>query len=185
MIPVLLSHFRVLLVPGLHDSPAGHWQSRWQRLYPAFERVGQDDWDDPHLPAWSDRVDQVRARAQRPTLIVAHSFGCLAAVHSVARNPGNVAGLLLVAPADPQKFALAPLLPQGPLPCPSIVVASSDDPWMSAPGAALWAERWGSRFVDAGAVGHINAASGLGDWPFGQDCLRALGAHMPLFCQRV
>ena len=172
-----LSRFRVLLVPGLHDSPAQHWQSRWQRLYPAFERVEQDDWDDPRLPAWSERVDQARACAQRPMLIVAHSFGCLATLHSVARDAGNVAGLLLVAPADPEKFGVAPLLPQRKLDCPSIVVASSDDPWMSASRAALWATLWDSQFVDAGAVGHINAASGLGDWLFGQACLRALAAR--------
>ena len=169
-----LSHFRVLLVPGLHDSPPQHWQSRWQRLYPGFERVVQDGWDDPRLEVWSVRIDQVRARTALPTLFVAHSFGCLATVHSIARDPANVAGLLLVAPADPEKFGVAELLPQGPLPCPSILIGSSSDPWMSAPRAALWAGRWGSRFVDAGALGHINAESGLGDWQFGQAHLLAL-----------
>ena len=169
-----LSHFKVLLVPGLHDSPPQHWQSRWQRLYPGFERVEQDDWDDPRLPLWSACIDQARATTARPTLFVAHSFGCLATVHSIARDPGNVAGLLLVAPADPDKFGVAELLPPGPLACPSILIGSSSDPWMSAPRAALWAGRWGSRFVDAGALGHINAESGLGDWEFGQAHLLAL-----------
>ncbi|HAT31397.1 MAG TPA: alpha/beta hydrolase [Janthinobacterium sp.] len=170
----LLSEYRVLVLPGLHNSGPGHWQSRWQRLYPGFERVEQDDWDHPQLPAWSARLDQARARDTRPTLIVAHSFGCLTAVASVAREPRGVAGLLLVAAADPDKFGVAAALPLGPLPCPSIMISSSDDPWMALPCAAAWAARWGSHFIDVGPLGHINAESGLGDWLFGQSQLQVL-----------
>jgi len=36
-----LNQFRVLVAPGLHNSGPDHWQSRWQRLYPRFERVEQ------------------------------------------------------------------------------------------------------------------------------------------------
>jgi hypothetical protein len=66
------------------------------------------------------------------------------------------------------------LLPHGALPCPSIMVASANDPWMTAHSAETWARRWGSDFVNAGALGHINAESGLGDWRFGQRLLQAL-----------
>ncbi|MET3130468.1 putative alpha/beta hydrolase family esterase [Oxalobacteraceae bacterium GrIS 1.11] len=169
-----LSDYRVLLAPGLHNSAAEHWQSRWQRLHPAFERVEQDDWDHPQLGLWSARLDQLRARDSGPVLIVAHSFGCLTTVHSVARDPHGVAGVLLVAPADPDKFGVAEVLPHGRLPCPAIVIGSTNDPWMSAANARLWARRWGGRFINAGALGHINAESGLGDWPFGQNQLQAL-----------
>ena len=174
-----LAPFRLLVVPGLHDSAAGHWQSRWQRLYSVMERKGmervrQGDWDDPQLDAWSARVDQQRALDRRPTLFIAHSFGCLATVASISRDPAHVAGLLLVAPAAPEKFGVAGLLPQSTLPCPSTVIASSNDPWMMQPAAALWARRWGSDFIDAGALGHINAESGLGDWPAGQHYLCTL-----------
>ncbi|TWI64518.1 hypothetical protein IP91_03291 [Pseudoduganella lurida] len=178
--PASLTPFRVLVAPGLDDSGPEHWQSRWQRLYPSFERVRQDDFSQPDLPKWSARVDDVRrassASRSQPggTLIVAHSFGCLAAVHSVARNPAGIAGLLLVAPADPDKFGVAALLPQSPLPCPTIVIASTDDPWMPIERAQRWADRWGSTFIDAGALGHINADSGLHDWLFGQQQLQTL-----------
>lgn len=172
--PGKLSQLRVLVAPGLHNSGPDHWQSRWQRLYPAFERIEQDDWSDPVLPIWSARVDEVRQRGRRPTLIVAHSFGCLASVHSVARDPANIAGLLLVAPADPEKFGVDELLPHAPLSIPSIMIASTNDPWMPQERARLWAERWESTFVDAGALGHINAESGLGDWLFGQRQLQLL-----------
>jgi predicted alpha/beta hydrolase family esterase len=170
----LLSQFRVLVAPGLHNSGKEHWQSRWQRLYSSFERVEQDDWEQPDLLRWSARLDQVRRADRRPTLIVAHSFGSLATAHSVAADPSAVAGVLLVAPADPDKFGVAALLPQGPLPCPSIMIGSRDDPWMTAERAALWAARWGSDFVDGGALGHINAESGLGDWLDGQRQLQLL-----------
>ena len=166
--------FHFILVPGLHDSGPGHWQSRWERLDPGFDRVRQEDWAHPRLVEWAARVDQLRARDPRPAILVAHSYGCLASVHSIARAGAGVAGALLVAPADPDKFGLANLLPATALPCPSIVVASRDDPWMACDAAAAWARRWGSRLVDAGALGHINAESGLGDWPAGWSHLHQL-----------
>ena len=166
-----ISQFHIILVPGLHDSSPGHWQSRWERLYPGFSRVRQDDWENPELPAWAARLDQLRRADSRPAILVAHSYGCLTAVHSIARSGLNVAGALLVAPADPDKFGVADLLPALPLPCPSILVSSSNDPWMGAERAALWGRRWGSTVVEAGRLGHINAESGLGDWTAGQGYL--------------
>lgn len=167
----VLPAFRLLLAPGLHDSGPEHWQSRWQRQFAAAERVQQSHWDQPDLARWAAGVDRVRRRDRRPTLIVAHSFGTLATVLSVARDPAAVAGVLLVAPADPDKFGLAGQLPRTPLPCPSILIASSNDPWMTAAKAAQWAGQWGCDYVNGGALGHINAESGLGDWPFGQQQL--------------
>ncbi|WP_295997723.1 alpha/beta hydrolase [Rugamonas sp.] len=169
----LLEQYRVLIAPGLQDSGPAHWQSRWQLLHPGFERVVQDDWDSTELGPWSARVGEVRRQDLRPTLIVAHSFGCLATVDSIVADPAQVAGVLLVAPADPDQFA-AGLLPALALPCPSTVIASSNDPWISAASAALWAQRWGSTLVEVGALGHINGESGLADWTFGQLQLQAL-----------
>jgi predicted alpha/beta hydrolase family esterase len=170
----LFPDFQVILVPGLHDSGPDHWQSRWQRAHPEFWRVRQADWSDPDLPAWAARLDHIRGLDPRPALLVAHSFGCLASMVSIAAYPRGVAGALLVAPADPDKFGVAGLLPSQPVGCPTLVISSRDDPWMSAGQAALWARRWGSEVHDAGALGHINAESGLGDWPFGQKRLQLL-----------
>ena len=170
----LFPDFHVIIVPGLHDSSPAHWQSRWQRRHAEFSRVRQDDWDHPQLSAWAARLDQVRASDPRPALLVAHSFGCLTAVHSIARNGRKLAGALLVAPADPVKFGVAEQLPALPLACPSIMVASADDPWMRADTAAAWAARWSSELVQAGRLGHINADSGLGDWPEGAALLHRL-----------
>lgn len=162
-----LSEYRVLLVPGLHGSGAEHWQTRWEQLYPAFERVQQDDWATPELSRWSRRMSQVLDESDQPTLIVAHSFGCLTTMHAASDGRANLAGALLVAPADPEKFGVADILRDARLPCPAIVIGSSNDPWMASHRAAYWADSWGCGFVNAGALGHINAESNLGDWEQG------------------
>lgn len=166
--------FRVLIVPGLNNSGDHHWQTRWQLLHPSFERVEQLRWDVPDLDAWSERLDLELRRSLRPTLIVAHSFGCLATAHRAGISVPNVAGALLVAPADPDKFGVAHLLRNVALPFPSIVIGSTDDPWMESSRAADWARQWGSQYVNAGATGHINADSRLGDWPYGLQQLQRL-----------
>lgn len=177
--PPRLSEFRVLVAPGLDDSGPEHWQSRWQRLYPAFERVRQDDWQQPDLPRWSERLAEVLAQQARPTLIVAHSFGCLTTVHRAAAllarqgSAAPIAAALLVAPADPDKFGVSEAVRQR-LPFPARVIGSDNDPWMSAARARYWAEVWGAQFHNAGARGHINADSGLGDWTEGQQWLLEL-----------
>ena len=53
-------------------------------------------------------------------------------------------------------------------------MASHDDPYCSFARAQSFAAAWGSTLVDAGAAGHINADSGLGDWPQGQALLNKL-----------
>ena len=36
------------------------------------------------------------------------------------------------------------------------------------------AQAWGSRFIDAGNSGHINADAGFGPWPLGENLLAEL-----------
>ncbi|WP_025915976.1 alpha/beta hydrolase [Herminiimonas sp. CN] len=169
-----LSNYRVLIVPGLHNSGAGHWQTRWQQRYPAFERVEQEQWDRPELPRWSERLAQVLRTSIQPTLIVAHSFGCLTTLHAAGLGGFKLAGALLVAPADPEKFGVQQALRNARLACPAVVVGSANDPWMTRSRAAEWAAIWRCGFVNAGALGHINAESGLEDWPFGLGQLERL-----------
>ena len=63
------------------------------------------------------------------------------------------------------------------LPFPAILVGSQNDPYCSAQRAQWLAGNWGARWVDQGACGHINAESGLGDWPLGQALLAELMAE--------
>ncbi len=89
-------------------------------------------------------------------------------------------GALLVAPSDPERpgaprevASFAPL-PRAALPYQSLLVASANDAICSPQRAAELAAAWGSELRVAGALGHINADSGLGDWPQGQQLLHEL-----------
>ena len=169
----------VLIVPGLNDSGPAHWQTWWQATESGTLRVVQDDWQQPDLGRWSARVAESLDQTAGPVWLVAHSFGCLASVAAVARRPGRIKGALLVAPADPERFGLGITFPQRALPFPSIVVASTNDPWMRFDRAAQWAGRWGSRLVNLGRAGHINSESGYGPWPKGRALLRELCQRAP------
>jgi len=179
-----LSEQRVLIVPGLHGSEPAHWQSRWQRLYPSFERVDQDDPHTPNLAVWSERFRQVLGRSTQPTLAVAHSFGALTTVHAAAQGAPNLIGALLVAPADPEKFGLATVMHVRSMMAPSVLVGSRSDPWMESERARMWADIWGTEFLCAGDLGHINAESGIGDWPFGLSLLEKMVKEAKIHIQK-
>ena len=157
-----------LIVPGLNGSGPEHWQSWWESLDSTAVRVHQHPWHIADLPRWSNRVGQALDRRRGSVWIVAHSFGCLASVCAAMEQTHRVAGALLVAPADPDRFGVADTLPQGELPFPTAVVASTNDPWVGFMKAAYWARRWGSQLINAGKVGHINVDSGHGPWPEGR-----------------
>lgn len=164
---------KVLIVPGLHDSGPAHWQSWLQTQYRGAVRVRQRHWDQPDLDTWADRIDQTLRSAPPQTawVAVAHSFGCLALARYLftrdapGDHHGGVRSALLVAPADPHKFGVSHRLPLHGLGVPSTVIGSENDPWMPLDRAHEWAGHWGSRFINLGAVGHINTESGFGPWP--------------------
>ena len=162
----------VLVVPGLYDSGPQHWQTLWQAQHPSFVRVVQDDFATPSLERWSETIADAVDACDAPPIVAAHSFGCLATLHAVLRRGRMLAGLLLVAPADPERFAVASQLPPHRLPFPSTLVASTNDPWMKFVKAGALAAAWGSRFVGCVDGGHINADSRLGAWPRGMALLR-------------
>jgi predicted alpha/beta hydrolase family esterase len=174
-----------LIVPGLGNSGPEHWQTRWQQRLPRCSRVAQRDWDHPDRELWLQGLRRAIEAARGPVVAVAHSLGCALVVHAVARWPSLIAralrAALLVAPADvdspahtpPETRGFAPM-PRARLPFPATVIASADDPYVAIDRARAFAAAWGAAFVDAGGVGHINAASDLRDWPAGRRVLRAL-----------
>lgn len=168
-------HGPVLLVPGIGNSGPDHWQSRWEARHPSYLRVQQQDWDHPIASIWNEALEEAVAAAGSGVVIAAHSLGCLLVVNWAVRTALPIRGALLVAVPDPA----GPLFPteatgfsevaSSRLPFPSTIVASTNDPYGSLSHSQLLATSWGSRFVDIGAAGHINASSGLGDWPAGTD----------------
>ncbi|KVN15728.1 MULTISPECIES: alpha/beta hydrolase [unclassified Burkholderia] len=163
---------RLVTVPGLHGSEGAHWQTWLERQFARALRVEQDDWDAPHVERWARKVGDLLARERGPFVLAAHSFGCLATAHALARHASaadargaDVVGVLFVAPANPRKFAFAGDFDARRLTVPSIVVGSESDPWMTLADAREFAHRLGSAFVNLGDAGHINAAAGYGPWP--------------------
>ena len=70
-----------------------------------------------------------------------------------------------------RNFSPVPLVA---LPFPSIVVASTDDPFVTATRAAAFARAWGSRLVTVERAGHLNADAGFGPWLEGRRLLAEL-----------
>jgi predicted alpha/beta hydrolase family esterase len=171
----------VLVLPGWQNSGPAHWQSRWEVLH-GYVRVDQHDWMRPLRGDWIARLEEVLLAQDGPSILVAHSLGCLlaAAWASHSRNTHLVTGALLVAPGDAEREELRPVLtswapiPMKPLPFRSVLMGSHNDPYCSLARAQAFASAWGSQFVNCGAVGHINAESGLGDWPDGHAILMKL-----------
>lgn len=170
-----------LLLPGLGGSGPGHWQARWRESSPTAQLVEQDDWNNPNLESWLARVADAVERAPS-ALLVGHSLACSLIAHlSIRRSDLLIGGALLVAPADvddrtrtPRSTASFAPMPLEKLPFPSIVVGSSNDPYVSIGRAMLFAYAWGSRFVHLRDSGHINVASGHGPWPDGHRLARHL-----------
>lgn len=171
----------ILTVPGLNGSGPSHWQTLWEQSRPDTTRVELGMWATPHRNSWVTKLDQAICQARWPVVLAAHSLGCLAVAWwaGLSGQPYGwpVAGALLVAPADVDREtapdslkAFAPS-PSTILPFPSILVASSDDPWIEIGHARNLASAWGSHFVDAGEQGHLNATSGIGWWEEGQKLL--------------
>ena len=182
-----MSQHHVLIVPGLNGSGPDHWQSAWEDERIDCARIQQSNWEEPDPLLWMCKIDAAIAAQAGPIVIVAHSLGCLAvaAWATLARlDPARGIAAMLVAPCDPRQESACDrirrfgLIAQSRLPIPSVLVASADDPYATFSRSSSFAAQWGSRLVDAGEVGHINAKSNLGSWQWGQTILDHLIASV-------
>lgn len=175
---------QVLLVPGINNSGPDHWQTRWENELPNAKRVQLGNWDDPIRNHWVNQINLAIHKTGRPVILVAHSLGCHAVAcwaecqQTVRSFP--VVGALLVAPPDVEGAEVdhrlrrfGPVI-QGRLPFHSILVASEDDPYAQWGQSKRMARKWGSQLINTGPLGHINADSGIGSWPYGKFLLRQL-----------
>jgi uncharacterized protein len=168
------SRYDFVLVPGRYNSGELHWQSIWERELPIWKRISQRNWNDADIHRWVGSLRRLLTQSSRPAVLVGHSLGALASCCIALESPAAVAGLMLVAPAEPEKFHAEDDVPVGRLGVPGVLVASHNDPFMSFPRAEHWAATWGCDLVDLGDAGHINVEAGFGAWAFGKIVLREL-----------
>lgn len=172
---------KIFTLPGLGNSGEQHWQSQWETLYPELERINQKDWETPVCDDWTAAIDEkVIPHNTDNVILVGHSLACSTIVHWVKKYNRIIKGALLVAPSDTE----APSYPRGTtgfvpiplikLPFRSIVIASSDDIYVSFERSRYFAECWGSELINIGNAGHINVASGYGLWTQGLQYLKKL-----------
>ncbi|MCA1369758.1 serine hydrolase family protein [Bradyrhizobium sp. BRP14] len=172
----------IVVLPGIGGSGEAHWQTFWERANPRARRFQPKSWDQPDLSDWIEALDRAVAAADEPPLLVAHSLACLLVAHWQCASSLAVAGAFLVAVPDaqseafPVEAATFAAVPEGRFRFPSLIIASSDDPYGKVEYARTRAAQWGSGIVEVGGLGHINSRSGLADWPSGWALFRAFAA---------
>jgi uncharacterized protein len=180
----------VLIVPGLRDHVDTHWQTLLAAKLPRVRSVPPMGRADLDCAARVEAIDRELMAISGPVIIVAHSGGVIMLAHWAAsprRTRKPIRGALLATPPDfetpmpegyPTMDELAAAgwlpVPRQPLPFPSIVAASRNDPLGRIERVQQLARDWGSRCVDLGEVGHLNPASGFGEWPQAAELVRAL-----------
>jgi predicted alpha/beta hydrolase family esterase len=178
-----VSEADILFVPGLGGSGPGHWQHRWAEKFSSGRTVDLPEPDHPAFNAWSRAISEAIAACRKPVVMIGHSLGSLAIVHAVQDMQGAgqsnetnmpVRAAFLVTPPSSRVLETLDVIdpafadiPAAPLPFPSLLIASRDDPYATMDEAESMALDWGSQIVDAGEAGHINADSGHGPWPEG------------------
>ncbi|MDY7562871.1 alpha/beta hydrolase [Pseudomonas sp. 10B1] len=175
---------RVLILPGLFNSGETHWQSIWERQFSGLHRVEQEDWETPSATDWVERLNQEISAADGEVVLVAHSLACTLVTRWAQQYPEvrKVRGALLVAPSDteaesypPGTSGFVPMSTQR-LPFSTIMVASTNDPYVTHDRAKAFGRLWGSELVWVENAGHINGQAGYGPWPQGVELLFKLTA---------
>jgi hypothetical protein len=174
-----MNHY--LIVPGLGNSGPAHWQTFFENKGDPFNRINQHEWDAPSCDEWVETIDQALLNYElSKVILVGHSLGCSTIAHWAKRSGKTIKGALMVAPSDIENPVYTfPATGFSPMPMdiihfPTIIVASSNDPWVSLERAVYFAECWGSKLINIGSAGHINAASGHGKWEKGLEILHTL-----------
>ena len=177
----------LLFVPGLRDHVEDHWQTLYAAKVPGSHTVPPLEHDKLSCEARVEALEAALARIEGPVVLVAHSAGVMITVHWAQKYKRPIQGALLAAPADlespvpagyPSLEAIRASgwlpIPRVPLPFPSIVAASTNDPLAEFARVVQMAQDWGSRLVDVGAVGHLNPAAGFGEWPQAEELVATL-----------
>lgn len=171
-----------IIVPGLGNSGAAHWQSLWQKTLPNTIRVEQRDWENPQRAEWVASLQACVSSVPGECVLIVHSLGVALVAHwAMEFHSNKVRAAFLVSPSDvdspehtPDSVRNFAPMPLQRLPFRSCIVASSNDPFVTLARAEQFAQAWQADLVNIGPCGHINGESNLGDWPQGLKILAAL-----------
>ncbi|HEY4324344.1 MAG TPA: alpha/beta fold hydrolase [Mucilaginibacter sp.] len=175
-------HFQstILIIPGLGNSGPQHWQSIWENRF-NFKRVEQAEWEAPVCSDWIETINNaILNHDPANVILVGHSLACSTIAYWAQKYNVKIKGALLVGPSDTEAdtyplgttgFNPVPLIK---LPFPSIVIASTNDYYVTFKRAKQFAESWGSEFINVGEAGHINVSSGYGEWDEALNFLKQL-----------
>ncbi|CAM4159196.1 hypothetical protein F901_02716 [Acinetobacter dispersus] len=177
----------VLIIPGLRDHVASHWQTILETRLAKVRSVPPLQEDKLNCAKRVAAIQAELEKIQGPVILVAHSAGVLMAIHWAAQYQHSIQGALLVTPPDlndvwPEHYPSPKILrqagwsplPNQVLPFPSIVAASVNDPLAHFNAVAVMAKTWGSVLINLGAVGHLNPVSGFGSWPQAEQLIQQL-----------
>lgn len=178
-----------IFVPGYGNSLGEHWQQQWRQHLPSHwaelgsapmsnepKRTNSGDWDHPDCELWVARLNACIDAIEEPIVLIGHSLGVLTIAHWAAAHPqsnSKINAAWLVAAPDAQRpdfpsaitgYASTPLAP---LPFPSLVVISSNDPYAKLDRSVQLAHAWQTEIWRLENAGHINTSSGYGPWPEG------------------
>lgn len=181
----------IVVVHGYEGSGPGHWQ-HWltDALVARGVVVRFPDLPDnlaPERDAWVEALATVVLdRGESRVTFVAHSLGCWAVDHLVARDGTDaLAGALLVAPPSPFSLfgPIQDFLPPprnrdawAPIATRTLVLGSDDDEYASDDEFEDLGGRIGVAHRILPGGGHLNAAAGFGPFPFVLDWLASTGA---------
>lgn len=182
----------LVIVPGLRDHVAGHWQTLLETKISKFRTVVSVPplrEDGLNCAARVEAIQKTVQPIEGPIIFVAHSGGVIMLVHWAQKYQHVVQGALLVVPPDfgvqlPEGYPTVQTLhangwlpvPSHRLPFASIVAASTNDPLATYTSVEAMANLWGSALINVGAVGHLNPASGFGEWHRAEDFIHQMDA---------
>jgi len=167
-----------VFVAGYGNSLDGHWQEIWHKNRKNSYWVEQKNWDNPLCSDWVSELDRLLQSLEGPILLVTHSLGGSTLIEWCKKHStNNIVGAFIVAVPDvhsdyfPDAISGYQDLALSPLPFPSTLIASTDDPYASIERAEQFAKHWEASFTNVGALGHINVDSKLDGWPEGLELL--------------
>ncbi|SFB07591.1 hypothetical protein SAMN04515620_11637 [Collimonas sp. OK607] len=169
----------ILIVPGLRDHVPEHWQTLLEARLPAFRSIPPLETNKLDLAARIAAIEKTINEIDGQIIVVAHSGGTIMFAHWAQRHSTEkISGALLAVPPDFEKPLPAGYptidefrekgwlpVPRAPLPFRSIVTVSENDPLGEITAVSALAGDWKSQVINLGRVGHLNPASGYGDWP--------------------